>query len=298
MAKKQSHKAFVKEIKGPDEYQRVASRVLNWVNKNTMVIWATIVPIVLVVVGVLIWQWYAQQQQTKLVNALGEVNISYIEETKKAQTARAKFSDKMTEIDTQIAAIETPKPKGKVDPKKPAKKHKVTTSEKKKIKVLKAERTVQEEKMNLIKADHSASLTEFLAFFDMHSETPQGWVANMQAVSIYLEQKKNNEAKELLAKLMEKSKSSVFYQTYARIIYVNLLKDGGEFDLALSETAKLEKSANDQIKALVLLGKAQILTLKGDKDEAIKVLDIIQQDHANTPEADQAKNFRLIVKGV
>ena len=302
MAKKQSRKEFMKQMKGPDEYQKFASRILKWMNDNTMMVWAAVAPVFVIAVGLFVWDWYAAKQESELVNSLGEVSQMYRDENKKAQDERDKLNEKITDIDKKIAAIEKPQDdvKDPKDPKAPkkAKAKKLTSDEKQKIASFKAEKSKIEQQMQDIKADHAASQAEFLTFYKKHSETPQGWVANMQAVAIYLEQKKLDDARKLLAELLDKSKTSEFYQTHARIIYINLLKDSSAYDEALKQVAALEKIADDKLKPVALLSKAHIMNLKGQKDEALKVLDIIQQDHANTPEADQARNFRMIVKGV
>lgn len=298
MAKKQSRKEFVKQMKGPDEYQKVATRVLNWINENTMVIWASVIPVVLIVVGLIIWQWYAEQQRVKLVNSLGDVSTTYYAENEVIQKEQTKLREKIVDIDQQIAEIEKPEVDPKAKDKKEPKTKKLSSAEKKKVDDLKKQKVALNDQIASLKADHSGSLKEFTAFYEKHSETPQGWVANMQAVAIHIEQKNFDEARKLLGELLAKSKTSTFYQTHGRLVYINLLKDSGEYDKALSESEQLEKVANEQLKPVALLTKAQVLTLKGDKEEALKVLDVIQQDHANTPEADQAKNFRLIVKGV
>jgi len=306
MAKKQSRKEFVKQMKGPDQYQKVASRVMSWLNDNTMMIWATVLPVVLIIFGVLIWQWYANKQQLELIDSLGKVTAVYRDENGKAQKEREKLNEKLTAIDAKIAKIENvpedPKDKKKDDdplkPATPKKKKNLSAAEKKEIAALKTEREGLEKQMQDIKPDHTSSLAEFKNYYQTHSETAQGWVANMQAVAIHLERKELDQARSLLTELLAKSKNSKFYQIHARIVYINLLKDSGDYDTAMKEVEQLEKIAPDSIKPVALLNKAQVLKLKGQNEEALKVLDLIQQDHANSPEADQAKNFRMIVKGV
>lgn len=296
MAKKQSRKEFMKSLKAPDTYQQSFSRVLAWLNNNTIMIWAAVIPIFLVMIGIFTWQWYAEKQEWKLVESLGEIRSVYQDEGKSAEEKRAKISDQIAELNKKVTAIETPAKTDKpADGKTPAKK--LSKTENDQIAELKAEIATLEKSQSDIKADHKDSLQQFEDFFSKHADTPQGWMAAFKAVSIRLETKDKASAKKLLADLLAKSGKSDFYQVQARFVYVNLLKDAGETDAALAELKTLEGKVDKKLKPLVLLDKAKVLVLKGEKENADKVLSEIMNDYANTPEADQAKNFKLIVKG-
>lgn len=296
MAKKQSRKEFMKSLKAPDTYQQSFSKVLAWLNSNTIMIWAAVIPILLVMVGIFTWQWYAEKQEWKLVESLGEIRTVYQDEGKVAEEKRAKISEQIAELNKKVSAIETPETTDKpADGKSPAKK--LSKSEKDQVEKFKAEIATLEKTQAEIKADHKDSVQQFEDFFSKHADTPQGWMAAFKAVSIRLEMKDKATAKKLLSELLAKSGKSDFYQVQARFVYVNLLKDAGETDAALAELKTLESKVDKKLKPLVLLDKAKVFVLKGDKDNADKVLSEIQNDYANTPEADQAKNFKLIVKG-
>lgn len=264
-------KLETKKLKGPDAFQSAMYDLLAWFKGHKSLVALAFIPILLIVIGTIGWNIFAQQSKGKRLTQLAAIETKYSDEEAAADKQRDALRKQLEALPKPPAA------KDKADPAKDPKREEL------------------EKQVRAIKADHQGSLVAYREFYGKNQANAEGWMAGMKASSILLDDGKLAEAKDILAPIVQKSVGVKFYQTQGRVVLINVLEDLGEFDAGIKEADTLFSLAEDQIKPAALLVKGRLLLNKNQKEEAKAVLDQIIEKHAAAPEADKARGLKALL---
>lgn len=260
-------KEFSKSLKAPDSFQQTMAGLVNWVAANQALFFGSIGVLLLVFAGVFGWQFFRDKKITARQEALAEIDYQYAKEEEEVAKKRADLTKEMT------------------DAKKPA-----SGSDKNTAKQDQLQRTIDG-----LKADHTASMEKYKAYYESNKDVNEGWLAGMRYAGYLLSQKKFADARPIYEHILEKSKNSDFHQMHVGFVYANQLVEEKDFEKALQQTDMLLAKATDDIKPQVYLLRARILLAKGDKESATKALDALIKDHASSTEAQKAKSMKAVL---
>jgi predicted negative regulator of RcsB-dependent stress response len=269
----QSRKEFQKSMKSPDSFQTIMARVLVWSDKNKRIIIMTCIPIVLMLAGWSGWDYWQQEQDKKLTESLGEVEILFQNELATSQKVIAAFKEQVASLDEKLAGAK----------KSGAKKS--LNEQKKKI----------EQQIKSVKSEHSKSLQQFVVFFTTNKSKPQGWVAGFRAAGIHIESRSFKDARAVLEDLKDAASSNPFYNSLATITLVNVTEELGDLDAALQYCDSLILTVDDKMMAKILFSKARILMSMNKKEEAEKVIAELNEKFATSAEADKARTLKALM---
>jgi predicted negative regulator of RcsB-dependent stress response len=270
------HKEHIKSLKGPDQFQVKVMSWLDWGLKNVKLLGFVVAPLIVIAAGWFGYQYFQNKQRDARLEELGKAQIVYEGEQRKANDARQEIMKKVQELDAKAA----PDKDGKTPPADPK---------------VQAEKDALTKQAEAIKADHTASTTEFLAFYKKYDGTPEGWMAGMTAARLLLEKEKLQEARPILENVLSKSKDSPFYQTQARLALIGVLEEQGEYDAALTELDQLDKVIDKDLKPKVLLARGRLQLLKNSKDDAKATFNTLIETHGTSPEAQKARSIQALL---
>ena len=151
------------------------------------------------------------------------------------------------------------------------------------------------EQIDTLTADHKASHSQYLEFFQKYTSKPEGWRAGLFAARIFLDEKKLTEAADILAKILSHSLGVDFYQVQVRMMYMGVLEDLKRYEEALQEAETLLRIATDEFIPRALLVKGRLQFFSGLKEEAAQTFDLIISSHGATPEARQAQAVKALL---
>jgi hypothetical protein len=269
-----TRKEHLRSLRRPDSFQVKMYNLLNQlVTYRKTFLLTSIAVLGLIIVGAG-WKWYQDHARTLLQDQLGTVDLVFAAESEKVEKAR-------DEIQAKIDAL-TPKKDDKI---------------KTESKPTAAQEALQKE-MDAIKPDHTASIEQYLAFYNAHKDKPEGWTAALRVVRHYLDQdeKKLKEATPLLADIVQKATTEKFDQLYVRMLYVSVLEAQGETDKALEEVNKAIPIATEALLPEALLVKSRLLHTQNKKEEAFQALDLLLDKHGTAPEAQKARALKVLWK--
>ena len=257
------------ELKKPDAFQVQGFKTLSWMERNIKLLGLCIAPVVLLVCAFYAWNYFSERSVQKLRDELSSIDMIYQQEEEAVSKPREALQKEMQDFmkgakgDQKLVDV--------------------------KMKEL-------QEKMALIKADHSGSLTKYEAFSQQNMNKPAGWRAGMEAANILVERNEYAKAVEILKPIMEKAQLPL-YQTQGRIYYAALLEETGKKDEALIELDKaLASKPNEELAANALMAKGRILQESGKKEEALKAFDEVLSKYAESSEVEKAKVARSFVQ--
>ncbi|MBI2602273.1 MAG: tetratricopeptide repeat protein [Deltaproteobacteria bacterium] len=153
----------------------------------------------------------------------------------------------------------------------------------------------QRDELATLNADHKASHSQYLEFFQKYTSKPEGWRAGLFAARIFLDERKLTEAADILAKILSHSLGVDFYQVQVRLMYMGVLEDLKLYEEALQEAETLLRIATDEFIPRALLVKGRLQFFSGLKEEAAQTFDLIITSHSATPEARQAQAVKALL---
>lgn len=279
-----SHKEQLKALKGPDAFQARVLLALEWLTKNTRLLLVLIAPVVVVLIASLGWRYVTKVRKDQRLAALGQVQIIFDGELRKAGDARQAVNKEIEAIDKKISEAAAKNPNQAADAAPPPADPALT-----------AEKDTLEKKLEAIKPDHSQSVLKFKEYFAAHPDTAEGWMAAMTAAGIFANEAKFAEARPLLEAVVSQSKNHTFYQAQARLSLVGVLEEAGEFDQALAQIEALDKQAGKDLKPRLLLAKGRILLLKNDQEQAKATFSNLIDNFAASAEAQKARSIQALI---
>jgi len=261
-------KSFRKSLKGPDQFQ---TSLASWFDKayayRTQIA-AAISVILVVLAGIIGWQYYQGHKKDQRQQALAEIESVYTEELKAAAEKRSQLQEGLKDI--------------------------ATKDEKKLTKNEQATKTAIEAQIEAIKPIHDESVAKYKAFMDKYIEYPEGWMAGFRVAADHLKKEEFTEAKDILVKVMAKANGVLFYELQGRFLLANVLAELKEFDPALKEVDVLISKANSDLKPRMLLLKGRILVAKQDIASAKEAFDQLIKDHSASSEAQKARAMKAV----
>lgn len=262
--------------KGLDAFQATIFTGLQWLTKNQRALYLVTLPVLLVLVGGFGWSYYASHLKEKRQNELAKIDMLWQEEGKSIDTQRQSMQKL---IDAIPAAKKDDKAKGKSNAE--------TAAER--------QRQGIQDQMAALKADHSKSLAEYKSFYTKHEGEPEGWAAGLRVAAEGVKAQKYDEAEPILTKIIAKSVSKPFYQIHARLLYMALLEDKGDYAKAIEVADTAAKLSDKELIPVILLSKGRLQWLSNATPDAVATLDSIIKDYASSPEADKARGLRAIL---
>lgn len=277
-----------KELKSLDHFQARLVAGLDWMLKNVRYVAYGIAPIIVITLGVALWQWVSGNRADARLAELGKVEVQYDAERiavdKKKEVLRKEIEG--METVAQKAAVAKIDPKA--DPKVPTPKAELSAADK-------ARKEEIEKQIAAIKADHSGSLEGYKKFFDAHSTDAEGWNSALRAASILVETDKHAEAVAIVERVAGASTKDTFYQTQSRLFLAGLFEEKGEFDRALSEVNALEPLATEDLKPALLLAKGRLQYFKNSRDDAKATFTTLIEKFASSTEAQKARSLKSLL---
>lgn len=276
-----THKQQTKALKAQDPIQARLTLLLDWMLKNANVFFGAFAVLVLGAGAYYGWTVYRESGRSERVEALGQVYVVFDSEQRQAAEARDLLVKKIEAIDAKAVA-----PAAKPgEPSQPAAALDAASL---------AEKASLQAQADAIKPDHQGSRAQFEAFAkdQKYADTPEGWHAGMTAAKLYMDDEKFAEARPLLESVLARSKDSPFYQVQARLAFVGLLEETGDFDKALEETGTLEKIVDKELLPRVLLTRGRLQMLKNAKEDAKTTFAHLIETHGTTPEAQKARSIQ------
>ena len=278
-----SDKISQKELKGPDQFQLTMFHVIEWARKHTREIAYVVVPILVIILGGLTWQYVQNSRSEARRNALALIDIDYHKELEAVEKQREELRKDLMKLDETKPA--DAKADAKKDDKKKADKDPAAL----------AQRKVIEDKIKALQPDHQKSMEKYKAYANSNKDNPEGWVAGLRAASILLDMNKADEARPLLADIISRSTKSKLHQIQARLLAMAMNEDAGKFEDALKDAEALEAIAGDDLKPQVLLAKGRIQMLKKDSEAAKATFNQLVEKFGTSPEAQKARTIRAIM---
>jgi predicted negative regulator of RcsB-dependent stress response len=258
-----------KDLKKPDAFQVQGFKTLSWIETNAKLLIGIILPFPIVFCAFFAWNYFSERSSQKLRDELASIDMMYQQEEEAVSKPKEALQKEMQDF------------------------MKVAKSDQK---LIDAKMKELQEKMTLIKADHSGSLEKYEAFSKLHSDKPAGWRAGLQAANIVVQKNDYPKAIEILKPIIEKAQLPL-YQTQGRIYYAGILEETGKKEEALLELDKaLGLKPNDELAAYALMAKGRILHETGKNEDALKAFDEILSKYAETSEAEKAKVARSIIR--
>lgn len=249
-------------------FQDMGLAVADWIAKHKLQLTFAVSPIIALAIAAGAYEYFQSQSKLERIEELGKIDTAFMEELSEAKKKREEVQKKLDAIGTD--------------------------NDQKKKDASPAEKEL-EEQLAQVKADHSKSLSSYLAFFESNNSHPEGWVAGLKAISIYLEDKKIDEVAPIAKKIIENSRKYQFYQIHVRMVYSGVLEDQEKFDEALEELDHILKLNVKSVVPQVLLAKGRIYMHQKKADEAAKSFDEILNNHAAAPEATSAKALKYLL---
>lgn len=256
------------DTKSPDAFQVGMYKFFDWALKNKKLLMGLTLPVVLVFAG--LWGW-SQISATKAESRryeLAKIDDLFAKEEESISKDREEIQKKLAEFN---------------DDKKNATKNKA--------KIEKLEKDLES-----LQADHSESLKKYLDFLNQNLNSAEGMRAGLVAANIELQNKKFDNAKAILEKVLSNVPSGAFYNVQVRLLYAGVLEEVGEKEKALAEVDKVLLNVMDSIKPKVLFTKGRILTELDRKEEAQAVFSELTLKYANSQEARKVAAIKLIQK--
>jgi predicted negative regulator of RcsB-dependent stress response len=286
-------KVLEKQLKEPDRLQVQLTQLLAWIIKNARALVLFVgLPVAAVVGLVFGWQAYQGQKKHGRETELGGVQVVYEAENKTATDKRQELQTKIADLDAKIQKASAPAPAAAPKEGEPAAAPAPAAAPDPK---LLADKAALEKERDAVKADHTESAKQFMAFYEKYPTTPEGWVAGMTAARIAMEKEKYADARPTLEAILAQSKAYPFYQVQTRLVLMGLLEELGDYDKALAETEALEKAVDTELKPRVLLARGRIQLLKNAKDDAKKTFGTLIETHGSTPEAQKARSLQALI---
>lgn len=263
-----SDKKTEKQLKRPDAFQVFMFRAAHWfrVQQNTLLL--AVVPLLVIVLGAVSWQFYRHWSADKRKHELAEIERVFLNEDKDLSKAKSKLHDEVKRLESEKDAAKAAQNKPLIEAKN--------------------------KEIDSMKADHSASEGKFRSFFEANQKTAEGWKAGMSLVEMLLEGKKFPEASEILAKILSHSMGVEFYQVQVRLMYISVLEEVKRYDEALAEVEKAIPLTQEDLLPRMLITKGRLQLELGKREEAFKTLDALQEKHASSPEARQALALKAL----
>lgn len=154
------------------------------------------------------------------------------------------------------------------------------------------------EQIEKLKPDHKKSAALYKEFYNKYPTSPEGMLAGIRYAAYAAGEEKNfDEAQKVLEPIAaesQKQKHSIL-EAQSSMLLISIFEDKGELDKALAQADKLLSSAVAELKPSVLLSKAQIQFMKKDFANAQTTLNQLLSEHANSMEAERAKNLLALV---
>ncbi len=152
------------------------------------------------------------------------------------------------------------------------------------------------EQIEALKPDHKGSSDQYRDFFRKYPKSPEGLLAGLQYGAYQAEQKQLEEAQKILEEVVAAAspEQSIVYNQ-SLLLLISVLEDRDQYDKALDYAERYIKVATPDLKPRALLGKAQIYYLKKDFPNAQSTLNQLLSEHANSMEADRARNLLALL---
>lgn len=268
-----------KELKNPDAFQTQAYAFIDWAIKNRDILTKAGIVIVSVLVVFSGWYLFSKSAAEGRRAELAVVDDVRLGEIKVVQKQAEELQKKLTELRVAEAA------KKKPEEEKPAESKPNPEIEK------------IEAQLKDLKPDNTKSLVAYKELGEKYPSNPVGWRAKSLAANILIDQEKFDEAIALLKEVLDASVTADFYQVHIGLLLGELYEEKGNWDEALSAIENTIKSAgNDHKYALpkALWAKSRVLKASGKNEEAVKVLEVIINDHNSAEQAQKARAARNI----
>ncbi|MFK7873685.1 MAG: tol-pal system YbgF family protein [Oligoflexales bacterium] len=253
-----------KRRSGPDWLQEQTALALHWLQANASAVLLVVVPILIVAVGAMGWQYtnvyLASSRRAELAEVDGMLQ-SVLEVTEK----------KRQKIQEKIDAVEV-----KSDEKKDSK-----------IEVEKLTQQLEE-----IKPDYTAVIQSYEEYFKAHTSDIEGWRAAVEASVLLSQDREESALKHAAGLLSDVLKSSSRHEVYGfqvRMMLISIQEELKQYKEAVQNIDTALAMASKDVRANVLMVKARILRGMGQNDDAKEVLNEIISQHAEAPEAQKAR---------
>lgn len=271
----QNRKEFEKQLRAPDQFQTGVAHAFDWMVKNKNLVMVVVVPLAVMALGYAGWGYYAETQKANRIEALGKVEAGFRNENKVVFDQQEGMRKEVSSLDEQIGKEADAKKKDGLNAKKAA----------------------LQGQMEAMKADHTASIAGYKAFFEANTGNPEGWAAGAKSAALMIGKKDFAGAKELLGKVIDASNKEIFYQTQCRIMLMGVLEELGDLKAATEVADVLAGLADDTQKPFALLQKARFEIGQDQKDAAKKTIDQLIEKHGSSAEADTAKTMKALILG-
>lgn len=266
-------KKTFKQLKRPDFLQEAFFAGLDWVKSRRIAALAIAAVCVLLVAAAGAWHYYAQWRSDERKTELLAIDHVFEQEEDSFAKADKNMRDTITALEKKLADTKDEKAKASLDTELAEKNRQIET----------------------FSPNHSASQVQYLEFFHKHVAKPEGWRAGLFAAKIFLEDRKQAEAVDILAKLLTQSLGVDFYQVQVRLMYISVLEDLKRYEEALLEADKLLGIASEEFKPRTLFAKGRLQFFSGMKEEAAQTFDLIISSHSASPEARQAQAVKALL---
>ena len=270
-----AYKEHVKSLKGPDQFQTQMMTGLQWAVKNSRLLALIILPTVVVIAVFFIFRAVENHRKDTRLADLGKIEVVYDAESRVASDARQVLQKKLQALEAEPAKGAKPLPAAQ----------------------LAVEKAKLTEEAAAIEANHAGSAGQFAAFAKAHAGDAEGWLAGVTAARAYIDAKNYDEAKGLLTSVIEKAKTSDFYQTQAGLLLTSLEEAQGNYDQALSTIDGLEKTTDATLKPQLLLIKGRLQMFKNAKPEAKQTFTTLIDTYATSAEAQKARSLLAMLNG-
>jgi len=262
---------------GIRKFERFFLRVFNWFFSRKALLVLTLAPVLLILLGGGLWQWYQNTQKEQRLETFAKIEEIFNKENKE-------FEKNKNSIRNDIKLLE-----------KKALKISQNKLLKKKQKSIEEEKRQQREKLTKLRAIHKVSIAQYRDFFDRHKATEAGVAAGLRLLSYDVTNKRFIKAKKFVKYLLKLGKPYDFYNYHINFLAISIYTELKEYDRALFQLEKFLKSSPSFLKSKILLKKMKLLILNKKNNEVGKVLAILKKQYAETRETKDAVILQWMV---
>ena len=173
-----SEKKRAQQLKQPDEFQKKAFRLLDWVVENKSTAIGILIPVGLAVVGGFGWKYMQKAQGEDRREKIAKIDKVYLEESEKSISDQEGLTSQIADLRKQLDDLKTQIKEGKD-----------TAEGETKLSSLEAQEKTLNERLKSIKPDHKAAFEKYLAAYGEFKSKPEGWRAGIKAASIQISKK-------------------------------------------------------------------------------------------------------------
>lgn len=266
-----SNKKEQLNLKGPDAFQVKASESIEFVRKNSKIVYLALGAAIVAVIAAFIIETYQSGNVEERRAELSSIDLIYAKELKTFQETRS-------DLEKQIDDLELFQKESKPE------------FDEAKLKSLQGQLDKLGEE-----ASHQKSMALYQDFYQENPSTPEGWAAGVRYAHFIADSGDLEKAGDMIRGIYESSVGHDIIRHQSGLILISILEDQQKFTDAVAVAESLIKSSGEELKPHYLLAKARGLFLQKKNEEARAVAQEILDKYESSQESEKARGLLALI---